>query len=178
MGESEPIVRTIICTNAFGMGLDVPDVRLVIHWQQPASIEDYMQEFGRSGRDGAPTAAVVFWDKAGKDLGLLKFMATKTVETANLQKKEADEVLANKTAQIDAMTNILRRKSCFRRALIEYFEGPERRRRGSLAFSILEWIFSVRTKTKKSNLCCDWCSKINKQGNLRFVQSVLSQATS
>ncbi|TGR90504.1 DNA helicase, partial [bacterium M00.F.Ca.ET.191.01.1.1] len=51
LGQSRPVVDQIICTNAFGMGLDVPNVRLVIHWQQSASVEDLLQEFGRAGRD-------------------------------------------------------------------------------------------------------------------------------
>src|ERR1051325_8878164 len=45
-GRIDPPANLIICTNAFGMGLDLPDVRLVIHWQHPASVEDYLQEFG------------------------------------------------------------------------------------------------------------------------------------
>lgn len=43
-GESLPVVDHIICTNAFGMGMDIPNVRLVIHWQQSASVEDRLQE--------------------------------------------------------------------------------------------------------------------------------------
>lgn len=50
-GRLKPALNRIICTNAFGMGVDISDVRLVIHWQQPASPEDYLQEFGRA----APT---------------------------------------------------------------------------------------------------------------------------
>ena len=81
-GRIEPAERVVICTNAFGMGLDVPNVRLVIHWQHPASVEDYLQEFGRAGRDGYPSVAILFTDK--KDDGLLRFMANKTVAAADI----------------------------------------------------------------------------------------------
>ncbi|MER9313537.1 hypothetical protein NKI51_30485 [Mesorhizobium australicum] len=43
LGQSRPVVDQIVCTNAFGMGLDVPNVRLVVHWQQSASVEDLLQ---------------------------------------------------------------------------------------------------------------------------------------
>jgi ATP-dependent DNA helicase RecQ len=64
-------LRTIVATNAFGMGIDKPDVRLVIHFDAPDSIEAYFQEAGRAGRDGQEAAAIMLCN-GSDDRKLLK----------------------------------------------------------------------------------------------------------
>lgn len=63
---TENKIRVIVCTNAFGMGIDKPDVRLVIHMDAPDSLEAYFQEAGRAGRDEKPAYAVFLWSEADK----------------------------------------------------------------------------------------------------------------
>ncbi len=66
-------IRVMVCTNAFGMGIDKPDVRFVIHFDVPESPEAYFQEAGRGGRDGKRSFAVLLWN--GTDVKRLRQIA-------------------------------------------------------------------------------------------------------
>lgn len=61
-------VRLIVATNAFGMGIDRPDIRAVIHYDLPASLDVYSQESGRAGRDGLPAQCILLFHRADRGL--------------------------------------------------------------------------------------------------------------
>jgi ATP-dependent DNA helicase RecQ len=73
----------VVATNAFGMGVDKADVRAVVHWAIPKSVEAYYQEVGRGGRDGAPARAILLAGRA--DLGrLINFIQGDAVEPGDV----------------------------------------------------------------------------------------------
>ena len=161
-GSLEPQLTAVICTSAFSMGLDVSDVRAVVNWQHPSAVEDYLQEFGRAGRDGEPALALLFRD-GGREAGLLRWMAEKTSDEVVAQGKrtheEAQVTLRGRLERIQEMARIASRADrCFRAQLNEALLGPEVRERRSWALRVLDWALARRARARTGDACCDICN--------------------
>lgn len=109
-------VDIIVATIAFGMGIDYPSVRYVIHLNIPTSLEGYVQEVGRASRDGKPSKAYLLYDP--KDSNLIKWMLKKTITNpANLTLR------LNKFSK---MSKFATSNDCYRKQILTYFNQKQK----------------------------------------------------
>ena len=105
--------RVFVATNAFGMGIDLPDIRLIVHFQTPGSVEAYYQEAGRAGRDEQPARCLLFFGRA--DLATQRRLSERSATSAVLDQRRGDAL-----AEIEQYAI---RMQCRHQALVSHFTG-------------------------------------------------------
>ena len=111
-------IRVMVATNAFGMGIDKSNVRYVLHYNMPQSLEYYYQEAGRAGRDGEEAECVLFFSKQDIMINkrLLDYKATERGYTAG-----DPAVRANEQRKLNQMIHYCETDECLRQYILNYF---------------------------------------------------------
>lgn len=116
-------IKVMVATNAFGMGIDKSNVRYVLHYNMPQSLEYYYQEAGRAGRDGEEAECVLFFSK--QDIMINKRLLDHKVSAANAAVDDS-ELRVNDQRKLNQMIRYCETDQCLREYILRYFgdESP------------------------------------------------------
>jgi ATP-dependent DNA helicase RecQ len=108
----------IVATNAFGMGIDKSNVRYVIHYNMPQSMENYYQEAGRGGRDGEPSQCVLLF--SAQDIMINKFLLERK-DFSEVAPENVELIQQRDIRRLQVMEGYCRTTSCLRNYILDYF---------------------------------------------------------
>ena len=112
--------KIMIATSAFSMGIDVADIELVVHFNAPISMTDYIQQIGRAGRDGRKAHCVLFYDRNGDDDAI----SNSFIKKAKKQSPKATKMIKSKLNQVH---NFIYSDNCMVNDILEYQGQHERK---------------------------------------------------